>query len=92
MEEAEEEITADCEEAVKSFLVLEAAARAEGITLSEDEVNTQAEQAYSNYGYESAEDFLRSVGYTTYRMSLLQDLVLDKLADIVEVTPEAVTE
>jgi trigger factor len=92
MEEAEEEIELDCEEAVKSFLVLEATARAEGITLSEDEVNAQAEVDYSNYGYESAEDFLRSVGYTTYRMSLLQDLVLDKLADIVEVTPEVVTE
>jgi trigger factor len=92
VEEADAEITEECEEAVKSFLVLEAVARAEGITLSEDEVNVQAEVEYSSYGYDSAEDFLRGVGYTTYRMALLQNMVLDRLADVVEVTPTAVTE
>jgi trigger factor len=92
MEEAEAEITEDCEEAVKSFLILEAVARQEGVSLSESEVNEQAQTDYLTYGYSSADDFIQNVGYSTYRMSLLQDMVLDKLIDVVEVTPETVTE
>jgi trigger factor len=94
IEEAEAEMQEACEEVTKSFLVLEAVARAQGISLSKDEVVSQAEELYSYYGYESAEDFMRyyGFGYTSYRMSLLQDMVLDELMDIVDVTPEAATE
>jgi trigger factor len=91
IEEAESEIYEDCEEVVKSFLIIEGIARQEGITLTRDEVNEQAEGEYTNYGYEDVDEFIKNVGYSTYRMSLLQDMVLDRLMEIVEVTPETET-
>jgi trigger factor len=87
-----DEMTGECEEVVKNFLVLEAVARAEGIELSADEVNKKAEEEYADYGYDSADDLLYYVGYTTYRMSFLEDMVMDKLVDVVTVTPETATE
>jgi FKBP-type peptidyl-prolyl cis-trans isomerase (trigger factor) len=91
IEEAESEIYEDCEEVVKSFLIIEGIARQEGITLTRDEVNEQAEGEYTNYGYEDVDEFIKNVGYSTYRMSLLQDMVLDRLMEIVDVTPETET-
>jgi trigger factor len=91
MEDAESEIYEECEEVVKSFLVIEAIARQEGISLARDEVNEQAAEEYSYYGYEDVDDFIQNVGYSTYRMSLLQEMVLDRLMEIVEVTPETET-
>jgi FKBP-type peptidyl-prolyl cis-trans isomerase (trigger factor) len=70
---------------IKSYLAVEAIARAEGIELTEDDVKAQANTDYAGYGYESAESFLQNVGYTTYRVHLLQDLVEDRLAEIVNV-------
>jgi FKBP-type peptidyl-prolyl cis-trans isomerase (trigger factor) len=92
VEEAESEITQNCEDVVKSFLVIEAVARQEGISLSKTEVNSQAEIDYASYGYTSADDFLSDVGYATYRIALLQDEVLDRLMDVVEVTAQEETE
>jgi trigger factor len=92
MEEAEAEILEECEDAVKNFLVVEAVAREEGIALPESEVDAQAQLDSEYYGYESVDDFLKYVGYSTYRMSLLQDKVMDRLVDIVEVIPETATE
>jgi trigger factor len=91
-EETQAEILEECQEVVENFLVMEAVARAEGIEVSRDEVNSQAEEEYESYGYESVDEFLKNVGYSTYRMSILQDEVLEKLLDIVEVTPETETE
>jgi FKBP-type peptidyl-prolyl cis-trans isomerase (trigger factor) len=87
-----EEMTSECEEVVKNFLVYEAVARAEGIELSADDINQKAQEEYADYGYDSADDLLYYVGYTTYRMSFLEDLVMDRLADVVTVTPETATE
>jgi trigger factor len=88
------EMTGECEEVVKNFLVLEAVARAEGIELTSDDVYAMAEEEYVNYdgAYSSAEDLLHYAGYTTYRMSNLEDLVLDRLLEVVTVTPETAAE
>jgi FKBP-type peptidyl-prolyl cis-trans isomerase (trigger factor) len=87
-------MTGECEEVVKNFLVLEAVARAEGIELTSDDVYAMAEEEYVNYdgAYSSAEDLLHYAGYTTYRMSNLEDLVLDRLLEVVTVTPETAAE
>jgi trigger factor len=92
LDEFNEETQEECQEVIKRFLVVEAIARAENIELTEDEVKSQADIEYADYGYESAETFLQNVGYTTYRISLLQDLVVDRLMEIIDVVPETVTE
>jgi trigger factor len=90
MDDFTEETTQECEEAIKRFLVIEAIAREEGIELSEDEVYEKADEEYADYGYDSVDDFMQDVGYTTYRISLLQDMVVDRLMEIIDV--EAVAE
>jgi trigger factor len=92
VEDAENQITEECENVVKSFLVIESIARQEGISLTKDEVDQKAEEEYASYGYDSVDAFYQDVGYSTYRMSLLQDMVMEKLVDIVEVTPETESE
>jgi trigger factor len=88
------EMTSECEEVVKNFLVLEAVARAEGIEMTSDDVYAMAEEEYANYNgaYSSAEELLHYAGYTTYRMTYLEDMVLDRLVDVVTVTPETAAE
>jgi trigger factor len=90
MDDFTEETTQECEEAIKRFLVIEAIAREEGIEISEDEVYEKADEEYADYGYDSVDDFMQDVGYTTYRISLLQDMVVDRLMEIIDV--EAVAE
>jgi trigger factor len=90
MDDFTAETTQECEEAIKRFLVIEAIAREEGIELSEDEVYEKAGEEYADYGYDSVDDFMQDVGYTTYRISLLQDMVVDRLMEIIDV--EAVAE
>jgi trigger factor len=92
MDDFTAETTEECEEVIKRFLVIEAVARAEGIELSEEDVNAKANEEYADYGYESADDFLQDVGFTTYRISLLQDMVVERLMEIIDVKPVTETE
>lgn len=92
MDDFTAETTEECEEVIKRFLVIEAVARAEGIELPEEDVNAKASEEYADYGYESADDFLQDVGFTTYRISLLQDMVVERLMEIIDVKPVTETE
>jgi trigger factor len=90
LDEFKADAAEECETAIKRFLVIEAVARAEGIEMTEDMVNEQAQEAYVEYGYDTVDDFMQDVGFTTYRISLLQDEVVDRLMEIIDV--EAVAE
>lgn len=79
-----------CEETVKQYLIMEAVARAEGVEVTEEMMLEKAAEEAVAYQYASAEALVEEVGRTTYRMYMLQDMVMDKLMDMVNV--EAITE
>ena len=79
-----------CEETVKLYLILEGVARAEGIEVTDEMMNEKAAEEAALYQYESAEALIEEVGRTTYRMVMLQDMVMEKLMNIV--TVEMITE
>lgn len=78
------------EEKVKWYLIMEAVARAEGIEVTDEMMNEKAADDAATYQYESAEAIIEEVGRLTYRMEILQDMVMEKLMDMV--TVEAITE
>ena len=94
MEEYNEQMMQICQDTIKQYLIMEAIARAEGIEVTEDMIKENAEKEAVEYGYESADTMIDEVGKTTYRMYILQGMVIDKLMDLVKVEPiaEAATE
>lgn len=94
MEEYNEQMMQICQDTIKQYLIMEAIARAEGIEVTEDMIKENAEKEAVEYGYESADAMIDEVGKTTYRMYILQGMVIDKLMDLVKVEPiaEAATE
>ena len=87
MEEYNEQMMQICEDTIKQYLIMEAIARAEGIEVTEDMIKENAEKEAVEYGYESADAMIDEVGKTTYRMYILQGMVMDKLIDLVKVEP-----
>lgn len=80
-----------CTEIVKQYLVMEAVARAEGIELTDEMVYAKADEeaAKAEYGSISGEELIDRVGFSTYRMSIVQDQVIERLMEIVTVEEEA---
>ena len=92
MDDYNEQLTEMAEETVKQYLVIEAVSRAEGIEVTEDDINESAAAEAKEYGYDSAEQLLEEVGETTYRMYMLQEKVMDELKTLVNVETVAETE
>lgn len=72
---------------VKQYLLMEAIAREEGITVTDEDLTAQAQkdlETYSGY-YDSAEDLIENAGRADYRMNIVQNLVMDKLKGIVKI-------
>lgn len=89
MDEYNTQLNEMCSDTVKQYLVLEAVARSEGIEITEDMMKETAAGEAAEYGYASAEELIDDVGYTTYRMYMMQDKVLERLMEIVTVEEEA---
>lgn len=81
-----------CTEIVKQYLVMEAVARAEGIEVTEEMMRERADEEAAEYGYDSGEALIDEVGFTTYRMSVVQEQVMERLMDIVSVEAEETQE
>lgn len=75
------------EETVKQYMIMEAIARAEGIEVTDADVQAKAEEEAAAYMFDSAEDLLTQVGESTYRMYIVQDEVMQKLKTMVTVKP-----
>ena len=88
MEEYNTQIHESCEETIKQYLIMEAVKRAEGIEITEDMINQRAAEEAIEYGYASAQDLIDDVGYTTYRMSIVQEKALERLSEIVTIEEE----
>ncbi len=86
MDEYEKEIKEMSQEAVRANLVYEAFARAEGIQPSEEQITGRADAEAADYGYATGRELIGDVGYNTFRMYVVQELVEDRLREIVTVT------
>lgn len=73
---------------VEQYLVMEAVSRAEGMEISETMISEKADQEAAEYGYASGEELLREVGFATYRMSIVQEQVVERLMELVTVEEE----
>lgn len=90
LEEFEEDIRPECEEAVKRYLILEALARAEKIEITDDIIQEYAQKDIEGYEEYTVDSYIDEVGYTAYRMFVIHEKIAERLTDIVDV--EAVSE
>ncbi len=90
-EEYDSQLNDMCTEIVKQYMVMEAVARAEKIEVTDEMIHDQADEEAIEYGYESGDALIDDVGYTTYRMSIVQEKVLGRLMEIVSVEEETQT-
>lgn len=92
MDEYNEELNEMCTETIKQYMVMEAVARAEGIEVTDEMIQESAQEEAILYGYESGEALIDDVGFSTYRMSILQNEVMTRLLELVEVEEQTVEE
>ena len=85
MDDFNSEVMDMSREAVKGYLVYEAIARAEGINVTQQEIEKRADEEAAEYGYSSGSELIDEVGFTTYRMYIVQGLVSDRLSELVKV-------
>ncbi|MDE7273489.1 MAG: FKBP-type peptidyl-prolyl cis-trans isomerase [Lachnospiraceae bacterium] len=79
-------------ETIRQYMVMEALARAEGIEVTEEMINEKADEEAAEYGYASGQELIDSVGFTTYRMSIVREKVIERLMEIVSVEEEETQE
>ena len=89
MDDYNNQIMQMCKETVEEQLILEAVLRAEGLEVTQEEINAKAAEEAEAYGYTSGEELIEDVGYTTYRMYLVLPLVLERLEELVTVEEAA---
>lgn len=77
----DEQIKTYAPDAAKEALVIKAIAKAEGITISKDELNDAVKEAVELYGYESESDFKENTDMDYYEESLLNTKVEKFLAE-----------
>lgn len=85
MDDFNSEVMDMSRETVKRYLVYEAIARAEGINVTQQEIEKRADEEAAEYGYSSGSELIDEVGFTTYRMYIVQELVSDRLSELVKV-------
>lgn len=91
-EEYDSQTKAMCTEIVKQYLVMEAVARAEKIEVTDEMIHSKADEEAAEYRYASGDELIEDVGFSTYRMSLVQDKVIERLMEIVSIEEEGTQE
>ncbi len=89
MEQYNEQMNEMFTDTVKQYLVMEAVSRAEGMEITEEMISEKADEEASEYGYTSGAELINEVGYATYRMSIVQDMVVERLMEIVTIEETA---
>ena len=85
------ELRPECKRKVKWYLISEALARAEGIELTDDLLREYAKKEIMISDNDMADLYIDSVGYTMYRMSVLQEMLgerFDEMITVEEITEE----
>lgn len=85
LEDFEAEIRPDCETTVKQYLISEALARAEKLDITDELVREYATEDIAGYDGYTVDSYLEEVGYTTYRMFVLQEKLVERLNGIITV-------
>ena len=85
LEDFEAEIRPDCETTVKQYLISEALARAEKLDITDELVREYASEDIAGYDGYTVDSYLEEVGYTTYRMFVLQEKLVERLNGIITV-------
>ncbi len=75
-------------ETIKQYLVMEAVARAEKMEITEEMIAEKADEEATEYGYASGEELIADVGFATYRMSIVQNMVIERLMEVATVEEE----
>ena len=73
---------------VRQYLVMEAIARAEKMEITEEMTAKKADEEATEYGYASGDALIADVGFATYRMSIVQNMVIERLMEVVTVEEE----
>lgn len=92
MDEYNAEINEMCSKTMETYMILEAVARAEGIEITDAMIREKAAEEAAEYAYESAEALIEEVGYSTYRMTILRDIVMDRLMELITVEEQTAQE
>ena len=87
LDDFEEDIRSECEMTVEKYLLVEALARAEGIEITDEMIQEHAAEDIEGYEGYTVDTYLDEVGYTTYRIYVLQEALVDRLLEIVSVEP-----
>lgn len=77
----------DCETTVRRNLLVEALARAEKLEVTDELIREYAAKDIEGYEGYTVDAYLDEVGYTTYRMFVLQELLAERLTGMIEVEP-----
>lgn len=86
-EDFEAGIRPECETTVKQYLISEALARAENIEITDELIREYAQKDIEGYDGYTVDTYLDEVGYTTYRMFVLQEKLVERLNEIISVEP-----
>lgn len=84
-EEYDSQLTLMCSDTVREYLALEAVLRAEGLSVTQEEMAAKADGEAASQGYASGTELIEEVGSMTYRMYLVRALVLERLSEMVTV-------
>lgn len=79
--EYNEEVWETAKRAIREYLILEAVARQEEITATDEEISEYAEKVYADYGYDSADSFSATLGRNICRMYVISEKIAEKLAE-----------
>ena len=82
----EAETVAAAEISAKQAMVCLKIAQEENLSVSDEELNTSAEERFAEYGYTTADDFKASIDMEEYRDSLLLNKVVDFLVENATIT------
>ena len=86
LETFEAESREAAEISAKQAMVCLKIAKEENISISDDELNTKAEESYASYNFSSAEEFMNGIDVEEYRDSLLLNKVVDFLTENATIT------
>lgn len=88
MEQYNSEMNEMFTDTVKQYLVMEAVARAEKMEITEEMIAKEADEEAAEYGYASGEALIDDVGFAKYRMSMVQNMVIERLMEVASVEEE----
>lgn len=86
MEDFEKQVEAMANDMAKENLIIRAISKAEGISVTEQEIKDFAEESYAQSGAESADAYIEQVGKDEIETFLLSEKVMEALEGFAQVT------